>query len=305
MNCEPRTANTGANPLRFFVVAGPTAVGKSDLAVEVAERLKTEIVGADAFQIYQGFEILSGKPSPALQNRVKHHLVGILPVGERCDAVRYAALARSTIKDLNRKGLAPLLVGGSGFYIESLLNPLPSLPPVDPELRVRLAQQTLESLLVELQQTDPEAFARIDRHNRRRIERAIEVIRTTGTPFSSYYRQNRPLTPGLLLNRPRPALHTRIDHRVRWMLENGAIEEVASTVEIGPTARQMIGVKEIQRLLGEKISKEECIRLIQAATRQYAKRQITWFKRQPMVPFDADHSADEAAEFFKRHTEGW
>jgi tRNA dimethylallyltransferase len=170
LNLEPRTLP------RFFVIAGPTAVGKSELAVEVAERLETEIVGADAFQIYQGFDVLSGKPSPALQSRVKHHLIDLLPPTEACDAARYAALVDGIIEDLNRQGLIPLVVGGSGFYIDSLLKPLPALPPADPDLRARLANEPVEALLLELQETDPVAYATIDRRNRRRVQRAIEVM---------------------------------------------------------------------------------------------------------------------------------
>ena len=293
MNLEPRTSP------RFFVIAGPTAVGKSELAVEVAERLETEIVGADAFQIYQGFDVLSGKPSSALQSRVKHHLFGILPPTETCDAARYAVLADEIIEDLNRHGLIPLVVGGSGFYIDSLLKPLPALPPADPDLRARLANEPVEALLLELQGTDPVAYATIDRRNRRRVQRAIEVIRSTGRPFSSFQREVTSDVPGLLLNRERLDLHTRVNERVRWMLTHGAIEEVVSAPELSPTASQMIGIGQIQQFLRREISEEECAQLIQAATRQYAKRQITWFKRLGFSPFNAAGSADDAADFFK------
>jgi tRNA dimethylallyltransferase len=290
---------SGARP-RFFVIAGPTAVGKSELAVEVAERLETEIVGADAFQIYQGFDVLSGKPSSALRSRVKHHLIGILPPKETCDAARYATLADEVIEDLNRQGLIPLVVGGSGFYIDSLLKPLPALPRADPDLRVRLANEPVEALLLELQRTDPVAYATIDRRNRRRVQRAIEVIRSTGRAFSSFQREVTPDVPGLLLNRERSDLNTRVNERVRWMLTHGAIEEVASAPELSPTASQMIGIRQIQRFLRRELSEEECAQSIQAATRQYAKRQITWFKRQGFSPFDAEGSADDAADFFKK-----
>jgi tRNA dimethylallyltransferase len=289
------------NALRFFVLAGPTAVGKSEFAVEIAERLGTEIVGADAFQIYQGFQTLSGKPSSALQSRVRHHLIGTLPVTESCDAARYAALAAAEIQKLNQRGLAPILVGGSGFYIEALLNPLPDLPPSDPEVRRQLAGQALEALLLELQRSDLVTFDRIDQHNRRRVERALEVIRMTGKPFSAYRRSNpnEAKFRGLLLTRPREQLHNRIDQRVRWMLENGAIQEVASAGDLSPTAAEMIGVPEIREFLLEAISFEDCLQTIQAATRQYARRQLTWFKKQPFVPIDAETSIDDAVAFFR------
>jgi tRNA dimethylallyltransferase len=298
VNLEPRTLR------RFFVIAGPTAVGKSELAVEIAERLETEIVGADAFQIYQGLDVLSGKPSPALQSRVKHHLIGILPPTETCDAARYAVLADEIIEDLNRQGLIPLVVGGSGFYIDSLLKPLPALSPADPDLRTRLANEPVEALLRELESTDPVAYATIDRRNRRRVQRAIEVIRSTGRPFSAFQREVASDVPGLLLNRERSDLHTRINERVRWMLTHGAIEEVVSAPELSPTASQMIGIRQIQQFLRREISEEECAQLIQAATRRYAKRQTTWFKQQGFTLFDAEASADAAADFFKKHMGG-
>ena len=286
--------------LRFFVLAGPTAVGKTDLAVEIAERMQTEVVGADAFQVYQGFQILSGKPSIALRARVKHHLIDVLPVTENCDAARFAALAEKEIRELNRRGLVPLVVGGSGFYIDALVNPLPDLPPSDRLLRNQLAEEPLHSLLAELKRDDPLAFTEIDRQNRRRIERAIEVIRLTGKPFSAYRRPrvNHSQVSGLVLNRPRPDLHLRIDQRVRWMLDNGAIEEVGSAGELSMTVRQMIGVPEINRFLSKEISFQECAHLIQAATRQYAKRQITWFNARPFRTFSAEGSAWDAVQFY-------
>jgi tRNA dimethylallyltransferase len=287
--------------LRFFVLAGPTAVGKSEFAVEIAERLRTEIVGADAFQIYQGFQILSGKPPAALQARIRHHLIGVLPVTENCDAARFAALAKKEIAELNQKGVVPLVVGGSGFYIETLLNPLPDLPPGDPLLRSQLAKEPFESLLAELKRRDPVAFDEIDQQNRRRIERAIEVIRLTCRPFSAYRRKqiSDSQFSGLVLSRPRSELHRRIDQRVRWMLENGAIGEVGSAGELSMTARQMIGVSEIGRFLNNESSFEECIQLIQAATRQYAKRQITWFKRRSFTTFPAEGSVSDAVQFYR------
>jgi tRNA dimethylallyltransferase len=289
--------------LRFFVLAGPTAVGKSKFAVEIAERLRTEIVGADAFQIYEGFQILSGKPSTVLQARIKHHLIGVLPVMENCDAARYTELASKKIQELNQREVVPLLVGGSGFYIEALLNPLPELPGGDSDLRDQLANESLSSLLSELKERDPAAFEKIDQHNRRRVERAIEVIRLTGKPFSAFRRSN-PTSgqiPGLVLTRLRTELHRRINERVQWMLENGAVQEVVSAGELSPTATQMIGVPEIRQFLRQEISLDECTQAMQAATRQYAKRQMTWFKKQPFVPFDAAAPVEEAVEFFKRH----
>jgi len=224
-----------------------------------------------------------------------------LPVTENCDAARFAALAKKEIAEINQKGLTPLVVGGSGFYIEALLNPLPDLPPADPLLRSQLANEPVDSLLSELKRRDPVAFGEIDQQNRRRIERAIEVIRLTGRPFSAYRRPriSDSQFAGLVLSRPRPELHRRIDQRVRWMLKNGAIDEVGSSSELSVTARQMIGVSEIGRFLSNESSFDECVQLIQAATRQYAKRQITWFKTRPFTTFPAEGSASDAAQFYQ------
>ena len=288
--------------LRFSVLAGPTAVGKSEFAVEIAERLQTEIVGADAFQVYQGFQILSGKPANELLSRVRHHLIGVLAATESCDAARYTVLAGKEIQKLNQQGLVPLVVGGSGFYINALLNPLSDLPSGDPDLRSQLAEESLNSLLSELKERDPYAFETIDQCNRRRVERAIEVIRLTGKPFSAFRRSNPSSEniPGLVLTRPRTELHRRINERVQWMLEKGAVQEVASAIELSPTASQMIGLHEIGQFLRHELSLEECTQAMQAATRHYAKRQITWFKKRPFVSFDAEGSIEDAVEFFRR-----
>jgi tRNA dimethylallyltransferase len=195
-----------------------------------------------------------------------------------------------------------LLVGGSGFYIEALLNPLAELPGGDSDLRDQLANESLSSLLSELKERDPAALEKIDQHNRRRVERAIEVIRLTGKPFSAFRRSN-PASgqiPGLVLTRPRTELHRRINERVQRMLENGAVQEVASANELSSTAAQMIGIPEIRQFLRQEISLDECTQAMQTATRQYAKRQMTWFKKQSFVPFDAAGPVEEAVEFFKR-----
>jgi tRNA dimethylallyltransferase len=293
------------DPLQFFILAGPTAVGKSEMAVRLAEYVRTEIIGADAFQIYAGLDILSGKPSLGFRERVPHHLVGVLPLAQTCDAARYAELASEQIRCLNARGLRPLVVGGTGFYLSALTHPLPELPGADPAIRAELAGRSLTSLLAELEARDPICLRQIDRNNRRRIERALEVCRVTGRPFSAFKvsRQSRVNVPALLLERPREDLNRRIDHRVEKMLEDGAIEEVRATDQISQTAAQMIGFAEIKDYLAGRRSRKSCIEAIQLATRQYAKRQLTWFRRQNYLPFPASGELAEAAALFRDYAE--
>jgi tRNA dimethylallyltransferase len=272
-------------PLQFLILAGPTASGKSELAIQIAEHLNVEIIGADAYQLYQGFAILSGKPDTVQQRRVRHHLIDVIPSTEAGDAVRYARLATEAIRRLNQRGQTPLVVGGTGFYLKALTHPLPDLPARNTELRRELASLRLPSLLTELKRYDPQSFEQIDRHNRRRVERALEVCRLTGRPFSSF---ENPISNtqfvALWLNWPRDELYARIDRRVDRMLASGAIEEVATAGPIGTTASQMIGIAEIRQYLRGEMTLAQCAEAMKHATRQYAKRQLTWFRAQPYRP---------------------
>jgi tRNA dimethylallyltransferase len=284
-------------PLQFFILAGPTASGKSDFALRLATQLRTEIIGADAFQIYAGLDILSGKPSPQSRELVPHHLIGILPLTENCDAARYAEIASERIKLLNARGIRPLVVGGSGFYLKALTHPLPALPSADPAIRTEFGSRSMASLLAELEMQDPICFQQIDRHNRRRVERALEVCRLTGQPFSTFRSdpQREAAAPALVLERSRNELYERIDRRVETMLVEGAIAEVRQITGISQTAAQMIGFTEIRQYLAGHYSLTACAQAIQFATRRYAKRQLTWFRRQNYLPFPASRGPEEAA----------
>src|SRR6516165_7299107 len=177
---------------KYMVLAGATGAGKTDLAIEVAQSLHTEIVGADAFQIYLGLDVLTGKPTPSQLRSIKHHLVSFVPLTDTFDAYRYAALARRTILTLNQRGVIPLVVGGTGFYVQALERPLPSLPSAIHSLRFELEQKSTPTLLEQLAIRDPVAFDRIDRQNRRRVIRALEVCISSGKPFSSFTKGSPP-----------------------------------------------------------------------------------------------------------------
>lgn len=289
-------------PLQFLILAGPTASGKSELAIRIAERLDTEIVGADAYQIYQGFDILSGKPGSIERQRVRHHLISVLPPTELGNAARYAQSAIKIIRELNQGGQIPLVVGGTGFYLKALTHVLPDLPGGNADLRKEFGSMPLPTLLEQLVQLDPVSFEQIDRHNRRRVERALEVCRLTGRPFSSF---ENPASDAkfvaLWLNWPRDELNGRIDARVDRMLASGAIEEVAAAGPIGATASRMIGLTEIRRYLRNEITLAQCAKAIKQATRQYAKRQLTWFRAQPYTPISPDLSVSDVIELYR----GW
>lgn len=287
-------------PLQFLILAGPTASGKSELGVRIAERLNTEIVGADAYQIYQGFDILSGKPDSAQRQRVRHHLISLLPPTELGNAARYAHSAIQIIRELNQSGQIPLVVGGTGFYLKALTHVLPDLPGRNADLRREFGSMPLPALLEELRQLDPMSFEQIDRHNRRRVERALEVCRLTDRPFSSF---ENPVSGAkfvaLWLNWPRDELYVRIDARVDRMLASGAIEEVAAAGPIGVTASRMIGLTEIRQYLRNEITLAQCAEAIKQATRQYAKRQLTWFRAQPFTPISPDQSVSDIIELYR------
>ena len=281
--------------MRYVVIAGPTGMGKSEFAIQIALALHTEIVGADAFQIYAGLDLLSGKPSMDQLHQVRHHLIGELPLTASCDAHRYATLARKKIAELNQRSIVPLVVGGTGFYVEALEQELPELPAADPSLRNELEPLPTEALLQQLQKRDSVCWSRIDRSNRRRIIRALEVCIITGEPFSSFGRDSSKKTAiaRMALERPREELYERINSRVLEMFANGVVEEVAAVTTIGPTAEQIIGFRQIRSLLAGEIDEATCIHRVQQLTRNYAKRQMTWFRNRGYEQIDirASHTS--------------
>jgi tRNA dimethylallyltransferase len=271
---------------RFFVLAGPTASGKSEIAVRVAELCGGEIVGADAFQVYEGLDILTAKPGPELRARIPHHCVGTVPLMRRFDVAQFVALAHEAIAEIAARGKLPIVCGGTGFYVRALLQGLADLPAADAHLRAELEAQSIEDLQERLTNLDPIGSSQIDLNNPRRLIRALEVCLLTGQPFSSFRRESPgPDAPkrGVLLQRPRNELHQRIAARTAAMFTAGIEDEVKAVVEIGPTAEQAIGFREVRELNAGKRKRDDCIAGIEEATRQYAKRQMTWFRREPAL----------------------
>jgi tRNA dimethylallyltransferase len=281
----------------FFIVAGATASGKSEIAVRIAERCNGEIVGADAFQIYAGLERLTAQPSPEFRARVPHHLVGEIPPDQRFDVAQYLALAASRIAEIRARGRRVIVCGGTGLFLRALTRGLAELPPADAEIRARLEAQTAAEREQQLASLDPVAHSQIDLKNPRRVIRALEVCLLTGKPFSSFRSEwaGETRSAGVVLVRDRESLHARIAARTAAMFRAGVVEEVAACREAGSTARQAIGFQQIGELLAGRISRDRCIELIEAATRQYAKRQMTWFRREPgLTPLEL--ISDEPSE---------
>jgi tRNA dimethylallyltransferase len=265
-----------------IIVAGPTAVGKTALALELANRLEGEIIGADAFQVYRGLETLTGQPSQEILSAVPHHLIGFLPPTEAFDAARFVLLARRIVREVLSRGKLPILVGGSGLYIKALTHGLADVPAADPVLRGKLAALSPHQLREELRKVDPST--EVDLQNPRRVLRALEISLLAGRPASSLQGawKKRAVSGfrGLLLVRKPAELHARIAENVRAMFERGVVAEVAKIQGIGPTAAMAIGFREIKDLLRNKITEPECIQAVTLATRRYAKRQLTWFRNQ-------------------------
>ncbi len=284
---------------RSFFIAGPTAVGKTSVAVAVAEACGGEIVGADAFQIYAGLDWLTAKPSPEELARVPHHLVGIAPLGEPYNVARYLEAALAAIAGILARGKLPVVAGGTGLYLRALTRGLSDAPPSSPELRDTLTATPLPELVARLASLDPAAAATIDLKNPRRVVRALEVVILSGKPFASFRQEweRSPEFAGVLLERPREELNRRIDERVVAMFRQGVVQEVADAAAANEKAEcEAIGWNEIRALLRGEMRETDCIAAIQQATRQYAKRQMTWFRKEPMfVPVALGADADGAA----------
>ena len=284
-----------------LVIAGPTAVGKTGVAIEVARSCGGEIVGADAFQIYAGLDVLTAKPTPEQRSRAPHHAIGEVALAQSFDVARYLALAGRHLAAIRARGRVPVIVGGTGLYVRALLRGLADLPSADLALRAELEAQPLPDLQARLQVLDPTAAAAIDLQNPRRVVRALEICLLTGRPFSSFRDEwtASPGSAGVVLVRPRDSLHRRIEERVEAMFADGVVEEVRDAGEIGPTAGQALGLSLIRAHLAGQINRADCVAAVTLATRQYAKRQLTWFRRETglrAVPLTDGENAEAIAE---------
>lgn len=271
-------------------LAGPTAVGKSAVALELAARLGGEIVSVDSMQVYRGLNLGTAKPNEAERARVPHHLIDVADLTEAFDAATFCRLAKSAVEQITSRGRVPIFCGGTGLYFKAWLQGLGEAPPGDAKVRAELEALSLEVLLVELEQRDPVTFARIDRQNPRRVVRALEVIRLTGRPFSGQRaewnaeRETGSAEKIICLTRAPADLRARIDARVDEMFRLGLVAETRELLKLGlaqnRTAMQAIGYRQVvEHLRGER-DLAGTIEWVKIRTRQFAKRQLTWFRGQ-------------------------
>ncbi len=273
---------------RTSFIVGPTATGKSDLAADLAGELRAEVVSADAFQIYRGLDLLSAKPNAATLAKAPHHLIGTIPRSKEMNAEKFRHAASRAIDEINSRGKLAIVVGGSGLYIKALTHGLSLLPQSDPKLREQLNRMSLDDLHSRLMTLDAKTAQKIDGTNQRRLVRALEICLLSGKPASEVVvgvgdsGQAGSTIPaiGVFVFREREELYERINRRVEAIFEHGVIDEVHAAGKTSATASQMIGLREIREVLAGKKSLSQCVAEIQQATRRYAKRQLTWFRRQ-------------------------
>lgn len=291
---------------RLVVIAGPTACGKSELALLLAQRLGGEIVSVDSMQVYRGMDIGTAKPAAAERARVPHHLIDVADLTARFDAAQFARQARAAEAQIQQRGRLAILCGGTGLYFRAFFHGVGAAPAGEPKLRAELERTPLEELLAELKQHDPATWRRIDRKNPRRVVRAIEVICKTGRPFSEQKDDWSPLfVPNAFgLRRDAGDLRDRINRRVDAMFARGLVEETRQLLQRGlsdnPTAMQALGYRQvIEHLRGER-SLEETIDRVKLRTRQFAKRQMTWFRGQMRLQWFDIAPAESASQIAEK-----
>jgi len=273
------------------LIAGPTASGKSALALDLARRTGGVIINADSAQVYCDLPILSAAPTPAERAGADHRLYGVRDGAEPCSAAEWAQLARGEIADVQASKRLPILVGGTGLYLRTLLDGIAPVPAIDREVRRRVRDASVEHNRARLTKLDPEAAARLSPGDAARIARALEVIISTGRTLRQWQSQREGGIAGevslqpLILLPPRDWLYARCDRRFRLVFDGGAAEEVKRLLKRGlnpslPVMRA-IGVREISAFLAGEMTSEAAVAAGQQATRNYAKRQYTWFAHQP------------------------
>ena len=316
MSLSVTEIRASARPARTAVgfIVGPTGAGKSALAMEVAERLNCEIVNADSRQFYRGMDLGTAKPSAEDRARVPHHLIDVRKPDEALDVAEFAQLARDAIEGIAARGRNPLVVGGSGLYLRVIRGGIFPGPPASAEIRDRLAkvaaEQGVAHLHQRLRELDPEAANRIGVNDLYRIVRALEVFELTGETISAHQRRHRfadigydTLTVGVEVERPK--LYASIDARFDAMVAGGLVAEVRTLIDAGYSPDQpplsTIGYKQIAAYLRGEIALDDAVAQARQESRRLAKRQLTWFRREPdVVWLDPERGAHDALELFAK-----
>ena len=285
---------------KVIVICGATATGKSDIAIEVAQELGAEIINADSMQLYRGMDIGTAKLTVEERKGIPHHLLDVLDVSEDSTVAWYQEQARAAITEIHGRGKDAVIVGGTGLYIKAILDDL-NFPDTDPEVRAKLEAELAEfgaaALFTRLEELDPAAALAIDRANSRRVIRALEVIEITGLPFTANLpREDSSRYPdalqfGLVMDREH--LRERIDQRVDRMWDAGFVDEVdrliSQGIGNGSTAQRALGYAQIIAMRSGTMTEEEAKEDTKRASRQYARRQETWFSRDARIQWVAQH----------------
>lgn len=291
-------ASGSGNPVTVVAVVGPTASGKSDLGIALAQALGGEVVNADSMQLYRGMDVGTAKLAPSERGGIVHHLLDIWDVAVPASVAEYQALARGVVDRLRADGVAPVVVGGSGLYVRAVLDDL-QFPGTDASVRARLEAELAAvgpgELHRRLQGVDPAAAAAIPANNARRVVRALEVVEITGKPFTAVLPHACDIYPHVQigLEVPRPVLDERINERVDRMWAAGLVDEVRRLLDLGlregRTASRALGYAQVIRFLDGEWSEEHAREETQRATRRFVRRQDTWFRRDARVlwlPYD-------------------
>jgi len=301
----------------LIIIAGPTATGKSALAMEVAEHVNGEIVSADSMQVYQRMDIGTAKPSAADLARVKHHLIDVVEPDFDFNAAVFHNMAKKAITEIHDRGKVPILAGGTGFYINALIykSEFEHYEEAPVSHKDELGEHSHEFLFAKLLEIDPEYAEATHMNNVKRVMRALEYYKETGEKFSDYNKRSREnRTPEynfkfFILNRERERLYEGINSRVDEMIQRGLISEVEALLESGiketATSMQGLGYKEICAYLFGRVPKDEAIDMLKQGTRRFAKRQITWFKHQVDEGVWVDVESDDMASIAQKIADGY
>lgn len=308
--------NTKLEP--SILIAGPTASGKSEIALELATKVQGEIISVDSMQVYRGLDIGTAKPTKDQRSRVPHHLIDVVDVTQPFDVAQYVRLANEAISEIRAGGRLPIFCGGTGLYFKALIYGIGSTPPPDPSLRAKLELLPTAELLDRLAKLDPQTFHRIDKKNRRRVVRALEAILLSGKPLAEQraaWPDTRPLPPlppqvALFgIARTPQDLKQRINARVDEMFASGLVEETKRLLNAGlatnRTAMQALGYRQVVEYLRGERSIEETIALVKVRTWQYARRQLTWLRHQLPVRWIQVGLGESPEQIAMRILESW